>query len=122
MTFEKLQFSRRFPPLTCAVFVIHDKPGTKYRGSAAAIVLQDGRMYVGTSICSPQDQFVKKLGRIKAVGRAAKHAVKRSDQHYCLVGDLQWIQQNYPDNTKAIIELLFEKLELDKINQHLSMA
>lgn len=88
MKFEDRTFSKRLPPLNCAVFVLHeparaldrhvlpDVP-TPYRGTAAAIILPDGRFWVGVTLCSPQDQFVKATGRAKAIGRAYRLFQKR---------------------------------------------
>lgn len=70
MKFSAHQFSKRFSPVDCSIFVIHDDVHTKYRGTAAAIILPSGAVYIGTSVCSPGDQFVKKVGRAKAIGRA----------------------------------------------------
>ena len=80
MKFHSHQFSTRFPPVVCAFFVLHEpyfrasEPFTLdekvTRGTAAAIILEDGRFWIGVSLCSPNDDFVKKIGRAKAVGRA----------------------------------------------------
>lgn len=81
MKFESRKFSKRFPPVECAIFVVHEPFEAKryetttgvvyqYRGTAAAIILPDGRFWVGATLCSPRDQFVKKIGRAKAIGRA----------------------------------------------------
>ena len=94
MKFDYRQFSKRFPAIECAVFVIHEPPQVPsmadcmkhdpvlgslypegnnhwlYRGTAAAIILPDGRFWVGVCLCSPSDQFVKVTGRNKAIGRA----------------------------------------------------
>lgn len=87
MKFESRTFSRRFPAVECAIFVVHepelclvfrpDEPPKmvssavpEYRGTAAALILPDGRYWIGVTLCSPQDQFVKASGRAKAVGRA----------------------------------------------------
>lgn len=80
MKFAPIQFSKRFPALTCCVFVQHEKvdafrefnPRAKPSGraTAAAIVLPEGAAYIGVTICADGDQFVKKVGRAKALGRA----------------------------------------------------
>lgn len=89
MKFEDHRFSKRFPPVNCALFVIHEPSvagkafieydpakgipnvrAMQYRGTAAAIILPDGRFWVGVCLCAPMDQFVKKIGRQKAIGRA----------------------------------------------------
>ena len=91
MIFNSHQFSKRFPPVICSIFVVHEpdmwnEPYIKYdpkferpyevirfaqyRATAAAIILEDGRFWIGVSLCSPNDDFVKKIGRAKAVGRA----------------------------------------------------
>ena len=102
MKFEKRQFSKRFPAVECALFVVHEpdhkslhtytptfKCGAEYelRGTAAAIILPDGRFWVGVCLCSPSDQFVKVTGRNKAIGRAfqkrshfADGAIKITDE------------------------------------------
>jgi len=91
MIFNSHQFSKRFPPVICSIFVVHEpnfkgmsyveydpklvsadefSEWIRYRGTAAAIILEDGRFWIGVSLCSPNDDFVKKIGRAKAVGRA----------------------------------------------------
>src|SRR3990167_1731210 len=86
MNFTEHKFSKRFPPVTCAIFVVHEPqalnvtsdtgfdlrtvPARVYRGTAAAIILPDGRFWVGVTLCSPSDPFVKATGRAKAIGRA----------------------------------------------------
>lgn len=85
MKFTKHRFSKRSPEVECAVFVVHEPapgpfveydptqgipPFLRYRGTAAAIILPDGRFWVGVTLCSPSDQFVKAKGRAKAIGRA----------------------------------------------------
>lgn len=93
MQFEEHQFSKRFPKITAALFVIHEPIylgclGTKvntdgsvdqknlepitggHRGTAAAIILPDGRFWAGVALCSPADPYVKATGRQKALGRA----------------------------------------------------
>ena len=90
MKFEERTFSKRFPAVNCAVFVIYE-PSTQgkpyewnpkdddmdvaiqrmhYRGTAAAVILPNGYFCVGVSLCSPDDAFVKVVGRTKAIGRA----------------------------------------------------
>ena len=89
MKFETYQFSKRHAAVECALFVVfepsiagktlieydpaHGIPShasLKYRGTAAAIILPDGRFWVGVTLCSPSDPFVKATGRAKAIGRA----------------------------------------------------
>ena len=53
------------------------------RGTGAGITLPDGRFWVGVTLCSPSDQFVKATGRNKAIGRAYRNA--RRDRN--LLGD-----------------------------------
>lgn len=49
------------------------KPKPSY---TLAGVLKDNNIKIGISQCSPKDQFIKKLGRIRAEGRAnAKDAI-----------------------------------------------
>ncbi len=74
LKFELKKFTNRSEPIECAVFVIHEPhtllTGNNYRGTAAMVILTDGRYCVGVTLCSPNDQFVKSAGRAKAVGRA----------------------------------------------------
>lgn len=42
----------------------------KYTGHSIAVLLRNGRMYSGESICSNQDQFEKAVGRELAYFRA----------------------------------------------------
>lgn len=88
MKFTEYTFSKRFPAVECAVFVIHqpanhrpwieydphtgvpDVVAMRYRGTAAAIILPDGRYWTGVALCSPSDPYVRVVGRQKALGRA----------------------------------------------------
>ncbi len=82
MKFEPHKFSRRFPAINCAIVVVHEKSWTSYetfrprpsRATAAAIIDDDGMVYIGVTLCAEGDQFVKKIGRQKAIGRAARAA------------------------------------------------
>jgi hypothetical protein len=96
MKFEEHRFSKRFPPVTCALFVIHEAPMPQivvprddfpfvanrsiHRGTAAAIILPDGRFWIGVCLCAPMDQFVKKIGRQKAIGRAARAYFRKTGE------------------------------------------
>ena len=85
MKLETYQFSKRHAALECAIFVVFEPDhkrlhaytpafkrgyGCVLRGTAAAIILPDGRFWVGVTLCSPSDPFVKATGRAKAIGRA----------------------------------------------------
>ena len=96
MKFEDHRFSRRFLPVNCSIFVIHEPiPTTRHiiadngkempdpyahRGTAAAIILPDGRFWIGVCLCAPMDQFVKKIGRQKAIGRAARAYFRKTGE------------------------------------------
>ena len=95
MTFNSYQFSRRFPLLECAVIIIHDKPKAGYRATGAAIVLPDGTVYCGVSVCSPKDQFVRATGRNKAIGRAFQEY--RKEQPLAALGTDNWDWDLYED-------------------------
>lgn len=41
-------------------------------GTTLCVLVRDGRIFVGEATLSPEDQFVKKLGRKIAKGRAEK--------------------------------------------------
>lgn len=89
MKFTERQFSKRFPPIECAVFVMHEPAlsspmlviSPEYRATGAAIILPYGAVYVGVSVCSPEDQFIKATGRSKALGRAFQ-AMRKSTAPY----------------------------------------
>ncbi len=81
MKFSTQKLSKRFPEFEASIFLIHEPyrmPGAgdvlsnAHRGTAAAIILPDGRYWVGVALCSPMDPFVKATGRAKAIGRAYK--------------------------------------------------
>lgn len=112
MKFESRSFSKRHPAIECALFVIHEQvnhlPYVEYqpglgipspaslhlRGTAAAIILPDGRFWIGVCLCSPKDQFVKSVGRAKAVGRAYATMLKSKDESYTAFASLgapEWI-------------------------------
>jgi hypothetical protein len=71
MKFELRQFSKRYVPVECAVFVIHEPVAVVLRATGAAILTTDGAVFIGVALCSRHDQFIKKVGRAKALGRAA---------------------------------------------------
>lgn len=91
MKFQVREFSKRFRPVECAVIVMHEsnigfRPIIQYdpidglpdiqklklRATGAAIILPTGAVYIGVALCSPHDQFIKKVGRAKAIGRAVR--------------------------------------------------
>ena len=83
MKFTKQKLNKRFPEIECNIYVLREpyrEPGAGdvlsnlHRGTAAAIIMPDGRFWVGVALCSPMDQFSKEIGRLAAVGRAYKAA------------------------------------------------
>lgn len=80
LKFELNKFTNRSEPIECALFVIHEPHtvviGNNYRGTAAMVILKTGEYCVGVTLCSPNDQFVKSVGRAKAVGRAFQRYTK----------------------------------------------
>lgn len=72
MKFEERRFSKRLPPVECAIIVVHEHHDSVLRGTGAALVLPNGRAWIGVALCAPGDQFVKTTGRTKATGRAVK--------------------------------------------------
>lgn len=73
MKFTTHQFSKRYAAFECATFVVYEQTDTSsgsYRATGAAIILPDGRFWVGVSLCSPSDRFVRASGAAKAIGRA----------------------------------------------------
>lgn len=75
MKFTTKQYSPKHPPIECVEFVIHE-PATMaltkpfLRGTAAALVLPSGQVFIGVALCSDKEQFVRAVGRQKAIGRA----------------------------------------------------
>ncbi len=62
-----------------ATFIFRDPPldGTRMvRSTLAAILLEDGRLFIGCSTCSESDQFTKVVGREKALAIALAKASK----------------------------------------------
>lgn len=75
MKFEERRFSKRFPPINCAIVVVHQLHiQGRIRGTGAALILEDGRIWIGTAMCAAGDPFVKSKGRQKAIGRAYQRA------------------------------------------------
>lgn len=75
---EKLQFSRRYPPIPegqYKIFMFYEPHSEPYRG-VVAVLLTNGKAFVGVSLCSPLDQFIKKVGKSMALGRAVRAYVK----------------------------------------------
>jgi hypothetical protein len=108
MKFTEHTFSKRFPPVECATFVIHESAEEPYRATAAAIILPTGMVYVGVSVCSVNDQFIKSVGREKALGRAFQQLRKNDGNQLMFDGD---DGSNAIDDLK---ELLAEKIALKK--------
>lgn len=96
--FTTHKLSKRFPAFEAAIFVMSEPPralpyveydpvaglpngkvAASYRGTAAAIILPDGRFWVGVCLCSPEDQFIKAVGRQKAIGRVFSECVRYLD-------------------------------------------
>lgn len=46
-----------------------DKKGKKI-GNTVAILVKDDMIFIGEAVCSPEDQFNKKIGRELALSRA----------------------------------------------------
>jgi len=42
-------------------------------------IVKDNKLHVGEAMCSPKDEFNKKLGRTIALGRAVKHPLVKLD-------------------------------------------
>jgi hypothetical protein len=129
MKFEKRKFSKRFPEIEAAIFVIHEGPhtperygptsefnATPYRGTAAAIILPDGRFWIGVCLCSPLDAFVKATGRAKAIGRAyqkrnhfADGAIRITDEALTMkleIGKLKAVLERAIDEAKKRVGIL----------------
>ena len=71
MKFIERTFSKRHPPVECALFIVHEKYLRGYsRGTACAIILPSGEFWVGVAACSSSDPFSFAVGRAKAQGRA----------------------------------------------------
>lgn len=94
--FEVRDFSRR-PAIKAllaqplAIFTVHDsdRDVNGFRGTAVAIIREDGRFYVGTAVATPEDTFVKKVGRAKALGRAVQAMVRSPHGSAWYVRDLK---------------------------------
>lgn len=78
--FDLIRFSDRFEPIECHVQVYREPyvcpkrepmgSAMPYRGTGAAIVLPDGRYWIGVCLCSKDDPFEFSAGRQRAIGRA----------------------------------------------------
>lgn len=103
MKFELTRFSDRFEPVEAAVMVYYEQTKEQaYRGVAAAIVLPDGKYWIGVTLCSPDDQFIKAVGRAKAIGRAAQSMCKEEP---LLLSD---IGEEYKDRPTAALIVVME--------------
>lgn len=56
-------------------FVFHTQPqeGTNVRVTVVGVLKENNEMSIGVSRCSKKDQFIRKLGRNIATGRALKN-------------------------------------------------
>ncbi len=54
------------------MMVMHVNNGSRKRGATVAATVVDGWLRFGVSVCSPADQYNRKLGRTIACGRAEK--------------------------------------------------
>ena len=126
MNFTEHKFSKRFPPVTCAIFVVHEPqalnvtsdtgfdlrtvPARVYRGTAAAIILPDGRFWVGVTLCSPMDQFVRATGRNKAIGRAFRRMAGNDLSNGNVPFDLEASQWKF-DELKACLRVEIDEMK-----------
>lgn len=105
LDFTLRKFSKRFPAVLCATFVMHE-PATNYsngaccssRGTAAAVILENGRFWIGVTLCGPKDQFMKKTGRNKATGRAVQ-AMFQGDRSDIIIYE----KPDWPETMKRIL-------------------
>lgn len=98
-------------PITCAVIIYHEPVGTPNRSTAAVIVMENGDAWYGVAICSDNDQFIKKTGRNKSVGRAYSSIFHKEHQTFRRV-------QRYDDAVdiaKAAIRLAKTNLALGPV-------
>ena len=80
--------------------------------TGAAIVTRDGHAYFGVALCSPRDQFCKRVGRAKAIGAAAKDYFLATKVH----------QEQFPDYYLTLTSSPKEewtKVVLDRIHRRI---
>ena len=88
-----------------------DKELYYYHGKiTVCLLVKDGTVVArGVSICSPKDQFVKRIGRAKALGRALR-AVTRREDNDLIIPYRNQIINNYEHN--GIAHFIFPAYEL----------
>src|SRR5262245_58189701 len=97
MKFETIQPSKRFAAIRGFVLVYHDPVTSHPRGTGAIIVDENGEYSIGISVCSRHDQFVRAVGRAKAVGRAV--------QDYYQTPHAK-VDLSLPDSIKRLVHIL----------------
>lgn len=121
MKFEKIKYSKRKPEIEAAIFTIAEQaPGAliewcgahppsvlaaSYRATAAALIFPTGHYWIGVTLCSPQDQFVKSVGRAKAIGRSFQSYSATLHSHGQLIlSDPTWVNALKENLHRAIAE------------------
>lgn len=90
-------------------YVYHSKPGQLPKGYRATLSLRkvgEDKYTVGISVCSPHDQFVKKLGTKKATGRAMKKEAET------------FVVENRNEYVSSVFENLSGQIKRGRINPH----
>jgi hypothetical protein len=60
-------------------FVYHSKaPQAGYRATAAGHIDENGDLWVAAALCSPEDNFVKRIGHNKALGRSYSNTTAKN--------------------------------------------
>lgn len=80
-------------------------PGASY---TVAGIVKDGALHVGVSKCSPRDQFIKKVGRVRAEGRANSGQA----EVYVIPEDVlanNTVGKFFSDTYKQLIKTKYEK-------------
>lgn len=89
-------------------YIYHSRPGQLPKGYRATISLRkinDWDHRLGVSVCSPDDQFVKKVGVIKAIGRSRAS-----------YGPKIWINKDRNSVVKAIFNTISRQIEKGQID------
>ena len=101
MKFVKREFSKRHPPVECALFIVHENYQRGFpRGTACALILPSGAFWVGVTICSSSDPFTFAVGRAKAQGRAFGKMVRAEPN-----------QRIAPFSERRMHEILLDEIE-----------
>lgn len=98
------------------VFHIRDKLMPNTAATLAIQKQEDDTFAYGVSICSPNDQFCKRIGRAIATGRLRKRAIYAVNFEHLLIAikhhiRAAWVPRGFTLDADILCKLLDERME-----------